>query len=194
MIQNKDCKLSTENSAADAAKKTDDKTESRPAVQARDNAATGKGGRNMLSYTNRDGQQVSIPVTNIQTVDEIVPSGTWDVEQREKDDVIGLPIVILDAINMTGQQNPFVVCLVIEANAKGEPKMDTDPFSIAYSGVPYTKIRRAMGFDEDGRDLGGGRSRLPMACKTEKIQPTTGGNWYWDLKAPNWSASAVAVS
>ncbi len=189
MIQNKDSKLSTEKTAADAAK-TDDKPEVRPAVQAKGNSAA-TDGRNMIAYTNRDGAEVRIPAANIQTVDELVPSGTWDVPQLEKDDIIGKPIVILDALNMSGSQNPFVVCLAIEANEKGEPKMDSDLFSVAFSSVPYTKIRRAMGFDEDGREIG--RNRLPMSCKVEKIEPTSGKNWYWDLKAPNWSETAVSA-
>ena len=178
--------MTNEKDAAAEASATSDTTESRPATQARGNAPASDG-RNVISYMNRDGQQVTIPVSNIQSVDSIVPSGTWDVPQRERDDLVGTPIVILDAINMTGQQNPFVVCLVVEQSDLNSGTSSL--FSVALSGVPYNKVRRAMGFDEDGRMIG--NNRLPMSGKLEKITPTSGGNWYWDFKDSAWTATAV---
>jgi hypothetical protein len=169
--------------------KNENSNDERPLAAAKGNAPVPVG-RESLSYVNRDQQQVTIPVANIASVDEIVPSGTWDCEQRDKDDLIDKPIIILDAINMTGQQNPFVVTLCVDADTSGKPVANAEMFSMATSGVPYNKVRRAMGFDEDGRMVG--NNRLPMSGKLVKVTPTSGGNWYWDFKSVGWTPTAVS--
>ena len=166
---------------------TEDKTETRPAVQAKGNAAA-KEGRNMMSWTNREGQLVSVPVSGIPSVDEIVPSGTWDVPQKERDDIEGIPCVFMEAIKMSGTNGDYVVVLAAESSTIGVPGKDAELFSVAFSGVPYSKIRRAMGFDEDGRNVG--NNRLPMIAKLVKIDGAS--NWYWDLKDPDWVLTATA--
>lgn len=181
--------MSTEKTDADKAASSSDSStgDSRPAVQARGNAPA-KDGRNTISWTNREGQMVTVPVSGIQSVDEIVPSGTWDVPQRERDDIEGKPCIFMEAIKMNGQNGDYVVVLAAEASTIGVPGKDAELFSVAFSGVPFSKIRRAMGFDEDGRNVG--NNRLPMLAKLVKVakpDATTSTKWYWDLKDPDWT-------
>lgn len=175
----------TNDSKNDAALAASDEKETttptRTPVQAKGNAPVPANSRSVIGYTNRNGQQVTVPLGNIQSIDEVVPSGTWDVPQRKRDDIQDEVIYCFDAIKMDGQHGPFCVVLCAEKSTvdEGDPEL----FSVAFNNVPFNKIRRAQGFDEDGREVG--RNQLPVVGKLVMVAGAS-GNSYWDFRDASW--------
>jgi hypothetical protein len=145
-----------------------------------------------IMYDTVAGGEVNVRVDQIASVDEVVPSGVFDVPQATKEDVENIPIVILDAQRRTGKHGPWFICHAAYLDEIQNPDIGAAAtrFTVPFNGtVLPEKMGKAMGIDPfTGSAIPGRANKLPIAGKLVQIEGDE--NTYWDFRDPNWEGDA----
>lgn len=162
-------------------------TQERPEAAAKDESGLPEVQRNrgMISYNTREGQVVNIRPEQVNDIDEVAPSGTWDVEQKKREDVQDIPIMVFDVMDLTGQYGAYSIALCSTLAAVESGTSAEHLFTVPISGVPYDKLQRVRGFNAGVKV---GNSRLPVKGKLVMVQGAQ--NAYWDFRSPEWLPEA----
>lgn len=143
-------------------------------------------GSNRINYNLRTGEGISVDVSNIQDVDALVASGVWDAPQGKKEDVENTPILLMDAMRMSGKWGPWYIgyCAYLDEIEKKVPNPQF--FTIPFNGtVLPRKIATLLGEDlATGNLIPGSIKRFPAKGKLVQIEGDE--NVYWDFRRPEW--------
>lgn len=144
-----------------------------------------------INYVTRDGTAISTSLDRIKNVDEIVPSGIFDAPQASKEVVEGQPIVLIDAMRMTGKYGPWYIGYAAYADEFSLNPADCEKFTVPFNGsVLPMKIAAIMAQDlETGRAIPGKTKSLPAVGKLVRVDGAD--NEYWDFRAPGWTPGVV---
>lgn len=153
---------------------------------------------NRVVYTDREtGEIKNFDVNNIPSVDEVVPTGTWDAPRQTIEQVLNEDIVILDVMPMSKGDYGNVWLLALAADPDADLNSGEGFFTFPISGgVMCEKIAKAKGFDVERDDdekvikfIKTKRpDRLPVRGKTvRKAASEKGRNPYYDFVDRNWT-------
>lgn len=146
-----------------------------------------------INYSTRDGSAIATSLDRIKGIDEVAPSGVFDVAQGKKEDVENQPIVVIDAMHMTGKYGPWFIAMCAFADEFSINPVECEKFTIPFNGTVLPgKIAAVMAQDVvDGRAIPGRQKSLPVAGKLVQIEGDEFA--YWDFRNPNWTPGIEVV-